>query len=81
MFEIEEVRSQTARIKVVGVGGAGGNAINTMIAANLHGVIYRCQHRYAGIGNLPGACESPIGGTSPEGLGQGQIPYQGRGRP
>ena len=38
MFEIEEVRGQTARIKVVGVGGAGGNAINNMIASNLHGV-------------------------------------------
>jgi cell division protein FtsZ len=38
MFEIEEVRGQKARIKVVGVGGAGGNAVNNMIASNLHGV-------------------------------------------
>ena len=28
----------TARIKVVGVGGGGGNALNTMIAAGLEGV-------------------------------------------
>jgi cell division protein FtsZ len=38
MFEIEEVRGQKAKIKVIGVGGAGGNAINNMIASNLQGV-------------------------------------------
>ncbi len=38
MFEIEEVRGQKAKIKVVGAGGAGGNAVNNMIASNLHGV-------------------------------------------
>ena len=29
---------QRAKIKVVGVGGAGGNAINRMLAAGMHGV-------------------------------------------
>ena len=29
---------KSARIKVIGVGGAGGNAINNMIASNLQGV-------------------------------------------
>jgi len=38
MFEIEEIRGQKAKIKVIGTGGAGGNAINNMIASNLHGV-------------------------------------------
>jgi len=38
MFEIEEVKGQNAKIKVVGIGGAGGNAVNNMIASNLHGV-------------------------------------------
>lgn len=38
MFEIEEVKGQNAKIKVVGVGGAGGNAVNNMIASNLQGV-------------------------------------------
>lgn len=32
MFEIQEVKGQKARIKVIGVGGAGGNAINNMIS-------------------------------------------------
>jgi len=38
MFEIEEIRGQNAKIKVVGIGGAGGNAVNNMIASNMHGV-------------------------------------------
>ncbi|RMG05770.1 MAG: cell division protein FtsZ [Nitrospirae bacterium] len=37
-FDIEEVRTQNAKIRVVGVGGAGGNAVNNMIGANLTGV-------------------------------------------
>ena len=31
MFEFEENASQVARMKVVGVGGGGGNAVNRMI--------------------------------------------------
>lgn len=38
MFEFEEINEQGAKIKVIGVGGGGCNAINTMIAANLIGV-------------------------------------------
>lgn len=38
MFEFDEVQSQFARIKVVGVGGGGQNAINRMIDAGLQGV-------------------------------------------
>jgi cell division protein FtsZ len=38
-FEIEDFGpEQKARIKVVGVGGSGGNAVNTMIDKNLGGV-------------------------------------------
>jgi cell division protein FtsZ len=35
---VEEKERRVARIKVVGVGGAGGNAINNMIASNLKGI-------------------------------------------
>ena len=38
MFELVENLSQNAKIKVVGVGGGGGNAINTMMALGLDGV-------------------------------------------
>ncbi|MBI4238866.1 MAG: cell division protein FtsZ [Deltaproteobacteria bacterium] len=38
MFELVEDMQQGAKIKVIGVGGAGGNAINTMIRTHLDGV-------------------------------------------
>ena len=38
MFELVENLAQNAKIKVVGVGGGGGNAINTMIELGLDGV-------------------------------------------
>jgi len=38
MFEFDENIDQTARIKVIGVGGGGGNAVNTMIASKIEGV-------------------------------------------
>ena len=37
MFEFEEETAHVAKIKVLGAGGGGGNAINTMISANLSG--------------------------------------------
>ena len=38
IFEFEETASQNARMKVVGVGGGGGNAVNRMIEEHLEGV-------------------------------------------
>lgn len=38
MFEFDEAIDQGAVIKVIGVGGGGGNAVNTMIASTLHKV-------------------------------------------
>ena len=38
IFELEENASQNARMKVVGVGGGGGNAVNRMIDEHLQGV-------------------------------------------
>ncbi|MFP5354415.1 MAG: cell division protein FtsZ [Gemmatimonadota bacterium] len=38
MFEFEENASQNARMKVVGVGGGGGNAVNRMIEEHLESV-------------------------------------------
>ena len=38
IFEFEENASQSARMKVVGVGGGGGNAVNRMIEEHLEGV-------------------------------------------
>ncbi len=38
MFEFDETIEQSAVIKVIGVGGGGGNAVNTMIASSIHKV-------------------------------------------
>ena len=38
IFEFEETPVRNARMKVVGIGGAGGNAINRMIDEDLEGV-------------------------------------------
>ena len=37
-FELDDAVQDQARIKVIGVGGAGGNAVNTMIANKVEGV-------------------------------------------
>ncbi len=38
MTKITDISKMKARISVFGVGGAGGNAVNNMIAAGLQGV-------------------------------------------
>ena len=38
IFEFEETPLRNAKMKVVGVGGAGGNAVNRMIDENLDGI-------------------------------------------
>ena len=44
-----------ARIKVIGVGGGGGNAVNRMIQSHLRGIgIHQRQHRPTGAPSLDG---------------------------
>ena len=38
LFEVDDIKDQKARIKVLGVGGAGGNAVNRMITSGMEGV-------------------------------------------
>jgi len=44
MFEVVDSKSQNAIIKVIGVGGCGGNAIDHMIDKNLMGVEFICAN-------------------------------------
>ncbi|MEK7835221.1 MAG: cell division protein FtsZ, partial [Pseudomonadota bacterium] len=44
MFEIMEVPSQEAVIRVIGVGGCGGNAVDHMIANGVNGVEFICAN-------------------------------------
>jgi cell division protein FtsZ len=76
---IEEKKGHTARIKVVGVGGAGGNAINNMIAAKLKGVEFFSAN--TDIQSLErSACSHKIqlGVSLTKGLGAGADPEVGR---
>ena len=38
LFEFDSMAEQKAKLKVIGVGGAGGNAVNRMIQAGMQGV-------------------------------------------
>jgi len=79
MFEIEEVRGQTAKIKVVGVGGAGGNALNTMITSNLHGVEFIAVNTdMQALETSLAPSKIQIGSNLTRGLGAGSDPQIGR---
>lgn len=79
MFEIEEVRGQNAKIKVIGVGGAGGNAINNMIASNLQGVEFIAVNTDLQVlENSLAPIKVQIGKDLTKGLGAGSDPQIGR---
>ncbi|HBR21432.1 MAG TPA: cell division protein FtsZ [Nitrospiraceae bacterium] len=79
MFEMEEVRGQGANIKVIGVGGAGGNAVNNMIASNLHGVEFIAVNTDSQILETSLApAKVQIGMELTKGLGAGSNPDIGR---
>ncbi len=80
MFQlIEPDKINSAKIKVIGIGGAGGNAVNTMIACNLKGVDFIAANTDA---QALGASSSPIkiqiGAEVTKGLGAGSDPDVGR---
>jgi cell division protein FtsZ len=78
MSEVMEA-TEGARIKVVGVGGGGGNAVNTMIAAGLPGVEFIVTNTDAQAlrANLA-AGKMQIGAELTRGLGAGGNPEIGR---
>jgi len=79
MFEMEEVKGQKAKIRVVGVGGAGGNAINNMIASNLHGVEFIAVNTdMQALETSLASVKVQIGTNLTRGLGAGSNPEIGR---
>src|SRR5512147_1746181 len=75
----EESRVYEARIKVVGVGGSGGNAVNTMIHFGLDGVEFISVNTDAQALNANAAAvKVPIGTNLTRGLGAGADPERGR---
>ena len=79
IFDMEEMQNDAAKIKIVGVGGGGSNAVNSMIASSLQGV------EFIAINTDSQALESSlahqriqIGSAMTKGLGAGANPEVGR---
>ncbi len=79
MFEILDSQSQDAVIKVIGVGGCGGNAVDHMIQSGLTGVEFIAANTDAQALAKSGATSKlQIGGSITKGLGAGANPEIGR---
>jgi cell division protein FtsZ len=79
IFEYEEIMPQNARMKVVGVGGGGGNAVNRMIEEDLEGVEFISVNTDAQVlktSKCP--IKLQIGQKLTRGLGAGARPEIGR---
>src|SRR5213083_56735 len=79
IFELEETVSQNARMKVVGVGGGGGNALNRMVDEGLQGVEFISVNNDAqALLNNKADVKVQIGKKLTRGLGAGARPEIGR---
>lgn len=79
MFEFDESIDQSAKIKVIGVGGSGGNAVNTMIGCNVQGVDFIVANTDVQSLRMSKApVKIQIGSLLTKGLGAGANPVVGR---
>jgi len=79
MFEFDESVDQTAKIKVIGVGGGGGNAVNTMIASQIDGVEFvTCNTDAQALKSSRAPMKIQLGSKLTKGLGAGANPEIGR---
>ena len=79
MFELMDSVAQDAVIKVIGVGGGGGNAVKHMVASGIDGVDFICANTDAqALTKVQGAMSLQIGGNITKGLGAGANPEVGR---
>ncbi|HRQ79399.1 MAG TPA: cell division protein FtsZ [Gemmatimonadaceae bacterium] len=79
LFEFEEQNAQHAKMKVVGVGGGGGNAVNRMIEEQLDGVEFISVNTDAqALLNSKSDVKIQIGKKLTRGLGAGARPEIGR---
>ena len=79
MFELVDSAPQSAVIKVIGVGGGGGNAVQHMLARKVEGVEFIAANTDAqALKNLDAKTTLQIGSTVTKGLGAGTNPEVGR---
>ncbi len=78
-FEFSDVQEQMARLTVIGLGGAGGNAINHMIASEMKGVDFiACNTDVQALSINKAQFKIQIGRELTKGLGCGGQPEIGR---
>ncbi|AFT66411.1 MAG: cell division protein FtsZ [Cycloclasticus pugetii] len=79
MFELMDAHTQNAVIKVIGVGGGGGNAVNHMVNSAIDGVEFICANTDAqALKDTPAKTVLQLGNNSTKGLGAGANPEVGR---
>jgi len=78
-FELSDTQEQMARITVIGIGGAGGNAINHMIESEMRGVEFiACNTDIQALSINHAHYKVQIGKQLTKGLGAGARPEIGR---
>src|SRR5210317_1151537 len=79
MFELVENYTPSAEIKVIGVGGGGGNAVSQMIDANIDGVDFIAANTDSqALRQFKGKAVLQLGSSITKGLGAGANPEVGR---
>ncbi|HAF93724.1 MAG TPA: cell division protein FtsZ, partial [Pseudomonas sp.] len=79
MFELVDHTPQSAVIKVIGVGGGGGNAVNHMVRNNVEGVEFICANTDAqALKKIEARTVLQLGSAITKGLGAGTNPEIGR---
>ncbi len=79
MFELMDTYSQNAVIKVIGVGGGGGNAVQHMASSNIDGVDFICANTDSqALKSTDVKTVIQLGNDITKGLGAGSNPVVGR---
>ncbi|MEM7209284.1 MAG: cell division protein FtsZ [Pseudomonadota bacterium] len=79
MFELMEGKPQNAVIKLIGVGGGGGNAVGHMMRSSIDGVDFICANTDSqALKSIPSKVSIQLGGNITKGLGAGANPEIGR---
>ncbi len=79
MFELMDAYSQSAVIKVLGVGGGGGNAVQHMVNSAIEGVDFVCANTDSqALKNTNAKTVLQLGSEITKGLGAGSNPVVGR---
>ncbi len=79
MIELIDAQAQEAVIKVIGVGGCGGNAVDHMIVQGVQGVEFICANTDAqALKRNQAKSQLQLGGEITKGLGAGANPEVGR---